>query len=98
MKAREVEQIFKTHGAERGALVVCTALVEQVNQIEKNLKETAMLTHQLVDTVSNVVEGTHAMRGQMIGSLKKAGISVDSEEVESDGLGPATNLIGENKQ
>lgn len=92
MKAREVEQIIRAQGIERGTVFILTSLVEQVNQLEKNVTLMGQVQLQMTDTVANVVEGAGAMRHQMISTLKKNGL-VTSEEIESDGLGP-TDLIG----
>jgi hypothetical protein len=93
MKSRDVEVILRQRGLEGGTLYILTSLVEQVNQLEKNLQLMAQVQHQMTDTVANVVEGSLGMRNQMMQTLKKAGVQVSSEEVESDGLGP-THLIG----
>jgi molecular chaperone GrpE (heat shock protein) len=93
MKSRDVEVILRQRGLEGGTLYILTSLVEQVNQLEKNLNDVAQVQHQMTDTVANVVEGSLGMRDQMMQTLRKAGVQVSSEEVESDGLGP-THLIG----
>jgi molecular chaperone GrpE (heat shock protein) len=94
MKARQVEEIIRNQGMERGVVYILASLVEQVNQIEKNLNLMAQVQHQMTDTVANVVEGVGGMRSHMISTLRKSGINVDSEEMESDGLGSSTHLIG----
>lgn len=92
MKAREVEQVIREYGMERGTVRILTALVEQVNQLEKNVTLMGQVQLQMTDTVANVVEGAGAMRRHMISTMQKHGM-VSSEEIESDGLGP-TDLIG----
>lgn len=98
MKARQVPEMIKAMGYERGSVHIMSALVEQVNQQEKQIQELTGMLNKMVDTLANVVEGSHGMRSEMISTLKRAGINVSAEEKEGDGLGPATELIGQDKK
>lgn len=92
MKARQVEELLKNRGMERGTVHMLTYLVERNNALESQLNQMAQMQMQMVDTLQNVVTGTTGMRTQMIKTLRENGINVESED---DGLGPSTQHIGE---
>ncbi len=89
MKIGSVKDKLRELGENRGTLYMFEYLVEQNNVKTKQIAELTKLVEQLVDTVTNVVNGTVGMREQMIASMKRAGL-----KMEEDDLDPSTHNIG----
>lgn len=90
MKTREIEEIVKNRGFERGMVYIAQALNEQVNQMAKAISELEKAMHLLADTQMNVVKGVGGVRSELVGTLRKAGLSVEEPK---DDLGPSTQGI-----
>ena len=90
MKSRQVAEILRNQGAERGTQVILEALVEDVNTMKKAISELAGMQDKQLDMMSNVINGAHAMRGEMMKAMSKAGLL----EHEDD-LHPSTQALGD---
>ena len=93
MKTHMVRQVISNMGTEQGVIYMLETLTEQINSQQKSIMELAKQQLEMIDTLQNVVNGAHAMREQMVSSMKKVGL-IGSEE---DDLGPSTYNIGEGK-
>lgn len=92
MKTREVENILRNKGMDRGVVYMLEYLVEKTNSLEKNLVDCAQLLNALVDTVSNLTNASSEAISQQKKLLARHGIAPD----EDDGLDPSTHNIGVN--
>ena len=91
MRTREIEEILRNRGSERGTLYVLQALNEQVNQMAKAISELEKACHLLADTQLNLTQGVGGVQAQLVETLRKAGISVEGQS--EDDLGPSTQGI-----
>lgn len=89
MKTRNIEETLRNRGFERGTLYVLEQQNEQIRMMEKNMATMAQMLNQMVDALNNVVDGATGMKMEMQKALKKAGVSVDSEDI-----GENTHRIG----
>ena len=88
MKTRDIENVLKNRGFEKGTLYMLQALNEENRTLRKSVTELAQLLNHMVDTMQNVVNGVHGMREEQIKALKKAGVLMD-DTVASE-MGPNT--------
>ena len=91
MNTREIEEIVKNRGFERGMVYIAQALNEQVNQMAKAISELEKACHLLADTQLNLTQGVGGVQAQLVETLRKAGISVEGQS--EDDLGPSTQGI-----
>lgn len=91
MKQRQVSEIIKNQGAERGTVVILEALVEDINVLKRAVSELAGMQDQLINTMHNVVNGAHNMKMELATRMKKAGLleheddmGVSTQSIEVD--------------
>lgn len=94
IKLGRVAEILRQRGYEKGSQYLFEYLVEQQNAMNKSLNELAQQQIAIIDTISNVVQGTSAMRDGMMEMLKKTGLA-EAEDMADE---PSTYNIGEKPQ
>lgn len=90
MKSRQVSEILRNQGYERGTQVILEALAEDVNTLKRHQSEMAGMMDKVITALNNVVMGAQGMREEMRRSMRKAGLL----EHEDD-MGVSTQSIEE---
>lgn len=89
MKTRNIADIFRDKGMERGTLHVLEMQQEQLNTLQRSIRELAAMQDQIITSLQNVVAGTTGMRHEMMKRLKQAGLAMPDDDLD-----PNTHSLG----
>lgn len=84
IKTRDIEELFKRHGAERGAMKAIMLLTEVVVSQQEALLDIGKTMDAMGGAVSMVVDTQVLTQSQLSNTRKTLGLDIDEEGISSE--------------
>lgn len=88
IRGRDIEQLLRSRGFERGTTHALVALAEQHSHLRKEVLDIANLVNQM----SEIIQGMTAVAENM-----KVAVERINREMDTEDMSPATQLLGDDE-